>query len=140
MKTYKYILIVSQYWHSYHMFIVEAPCDEELIKKLQLCTIELDRYKGDGVNSYSVAKRLSDPFYDLKDNEIRSRYNVNGNGDIYFILRNTVQELMDQYEYYLDKCAQMSKGYKKKTLLEEISNNHSYSKVKEIVTKYFEMA
>ena len=140
MKTYKYILIVSQYWHSYHIFAVEAPEDGKLIEKMQQCTIELDKYKGGGVNSDHVLRKVSDPFYDYKDNKIRPRYNVNGNGDIYFIMRNTIQELMDKQEYYLDECAQMSKGYKKKALLEDIANNHDYEKVKEIVTKYFKMA
>ena len=139
-KTYKYILIVSQYWHSYYMFAVKAPEDDKIIEKMQQCTIELDKYKGGGVNSDHVLKKISDPFYDYKENKIRSRYNVNGNGDIYFIMMNTIQGLMDQQKYYLDECTQMSKGDKKKTLLEDISNNHSYGKVKEIVTKYFEMA
>lgn len=139
MKTYKYILIVSQYWHSYYMFAVKAPEDDKLIEKMQQCTIELDKYKGGGVNNDHAIK-ASDPFYDYKDNKIRRRYNVNGNGDIYFIMRDTIQELLDQYEYHLYQCIQMSKGYKRKAVIEDISNNHNYEKVKEIVTKYFEMA
>ena len=144
MKTYKYILIVSQYWHSYYMFAVKAPEDDKLIEKMQQCTIELDKYKGGGVNNYHAIK-TSDPFYDYKDNKIRSRYNVNSNGNIYFIMRNTIQELKYQYEYYLGQCVQMSKlykmseGYMKKLVHKKISNNHNCEKVREIVTKYFEM-
>ena len=31
----------------------------------------------------------------------------------------------------------MSKGYKRKAVIEDISNNHNYEKVKDIVTKCF---
>jgi len=138
MEDYNYTLIISQYWHSYHYFIVKFN-KETFIKHMQELTIELDNHKGNGINDKHAITQ-SDPFYEYKDNDIHRRYNVNGNGDIYFLNSKYVDYLQGEIRGYEDTARQGARGYKRKSVIEDISKNHNKNKVYEIIKKHFEIA
>jgi len=135
-NKYKYTLIISQYYHSYHYFIVK--CNEgEFIKQMQDLTIELDKYKGGGIENNHTSQ--SDPFYgDLT--EIRSRYNVNANGDIYFINSCYVNNLQGVIQRSISDTSYGRQGFKKKSVLNDIEKNHNYNEIFKIIEKHFEIA
>ena len=138
MKSdYKYTLIISQYYHSYHYFIVKFN-KETFIKQMQELTIELDKYKGGGNENNHISQ--SDPFYHYGSEEIRSRYNVNANGDIYFINAVYVNYLQQFIQRSIEDTKYSIQGFKKKAILEEISINHDYNEIFVIIEKHFEIA
>jgi len=137
MNEYKYTLIISQYWHSYHYFIVK--CNEKtFVKQMQELTLELDNYKGGGIENNHISQ--SDPFYSCGSGEIRSRYNVNANGDIYFINSCYVNNLQGVIQRSISDTKYSRQGFKKKSVLEDISKNHNYNEIFKIIEKHFEIA
>ena len=132
----KFTLIISQYYHSYHYFIVK--CNEgKFIKQMQYLTIELDKYKGGGIENKHTSQ--SDPFYgDLT--QIRSRYNVNANGDIYFINSCYVNNLQGVIQRSISDTSYGRQGFKKKSVLNDIEKNHNYNEIFKIIEKHFEIA
>lgn len=137
MNEYKYTLIISQYYHSYYYFLVNFN-KETFVKQMQELTVELNKYKSGGKHSVDIEE--SDPFYHYEDNKIRYRYNVNADGDIYFINSRYVNYLQSVIREYQETARLLSRGYKKKEINKDISENHNYNKVFEIVGKYFEIA
>lgn len=135
-NKYKYTLIISQYYHSYHYFLVK--CNEEtLINQMQDLTLELDKYKGNGEQDRHIYN--SDPFYSAKG-DIRQRYNVNGNGDIYFINSTHANYLQEFIQKTISETKYSRKGFKKKVILDNIAKNHNYSEVAKIIEKHFKIA
>ena len=132
---YKYSLIVSQYYHSRHMFIVHIKNDFKL--KAKEFSYDLMTYKRD--EDCQRELYAGDLDY-IKDNEIRRRYNVNESGDIYFIQSPYANYCMGVAMEYQEDSFRESKGYQKKAITNAIADYHNYQKVKEIVEKYFEIA
>lgn len=131
---YNYTLIISQYYHDYHYFIVKTPNKENYIDVLRKFTIQLVDYKSSGEEKDNSK---GDPFYYSKKDEIRERYNVNSYGDIYFINFYTANGAMEKVRGYEQISNRAKKGYKKKYILEAIENNHDYYKIRKIVEEYF---
>jgi hypothetical protein len=132
---FKYSLIVSQYYHSRHMFVVLVK--DDFIEKAKEFAYDLMTYKRDeGCDRELFAGDLD---Y-IKDGEIRRRYNVNDSGDIYFIQSPYVNYCMHQAIEYHDDSIRESRGFQKKVITNAIDEHHNYQKVKEYVEKYFEIA
>ena len=133
---YKYTVIISQYYHSRHAFIVKFDADKfkEQAKKV---VAELEQYKRD--SDYKKDINFGDLTYRETD-EIYSRYNINDYGDIYFLNCPTVNKCSQIVSEYREDSIRESKGYKKKTVINAIEEHHNYSQVRRIIDKYFEVA
>lgn len=138
MSDYRYTLIISQYWHSYHYFIVKFN-ENTFVKQMQELTKELDKHKGGGVND-NHAITQSDPFYEYQDKEIHRRYNVNGNGDIYFLNSISANKCQEIIQNSISETKFSRQGFKKKAITDDINKNHSYGDIAKIIKKHFEIA
>lgn len=137
-NEYRVTLIISQYYHSYHYFIVMIPNNVNFIRTLREFTKELDCYKGS-----TRCLKNSDVFYYEETDEIEHRYNVNSNGDIYFLnfcTSNAAQQYIQKSIHETNETRYFRRGYKKKSVLEDIRKHHDYDKVREIVEKHFVIA
>lgn len=132
---YKYSLIVSQYYHSRHIFLVKI--DENFIESARNFVSELEKYKRGSEDLREIY--LGDLDEKYCGDELRSRYNINDAGDIYFINGNYANHLMYEGYHYYECTRRESVGYKRKTVTEDIAKHHNYSKVEEIVEKYFKI-
>ena len=132
----KYTLIVSQYRHSRHCFIVKHDSKTFLENAKDFVT-ELEGYKRDEDRNGEV--NLGDLIYHTQD-VIHPRYNVNDQGDIYFINGMYVNGLMHEAIAYHEVSRRESVGYKKKTSEESIVKHHNLWRVKEILQNHFEIA
>lgn len=135
MDEFNYTLIVSQYRYSRHSFLVRHNADT-FIESAKKFTEELEKYK----RSDDCTKDIDYGDLAYKPTEkISSRYNVNDWGDIYFIsakfANKLIYDAIDYYECSRRECA----GYKKKIVIEDVAEHHSYDKVKEILIKHFEI-
>jgi hypothetical protein len=134
--SYKHTLIISQFYYSRHFFIVKH--DENFIENAREFALELVAHK----RSFETDRELYigdlDPKY--SKGEIRQRYNVNDQGDIYFLQSDYANFLMGESWSYKEDTRRESRGFQKKEVVERISKHHSYKNVKEIVEKYFEIA
>lgn len=138
--SFKYSLIVSQYYHSRYYFIVN--CTDDFVEKAKTFATELMAYKRDEAeNKYRnpIKENLGDLIY-FKDPEIKARYNINDAGDIYFIQGNSINHLFGEMEYYKKYSVMESKGYIKKAIVQAIENHHDVSIISEIVKKHFVLA
>ena len=139
----KYCLIISQYYHSRHHFIVNVANigNDEFLSKARSLTRLLEEYKRD-------ADRRDKPAYfgDLEekychnvDGTVRPNINVNDAGDIYFRLRKYATRCMyEAMEYYATSIRE-SKSYKKKEVLQAIQNHHDYEHIKSIIESVFDI-
>jgi hypothetical protein len=110
---------------------------EDFIEKARAFTSELISYKA-GDNEWDRKEYLGDldPEY-CKNNELRGRYNVNHQGDIYFINAAYTNYLLEEAFYYKDYSRREAAGFKSKAVLKDIAEHHNKEKVGEIVRKYF---
>jgi hypothetical protein len=134
---FKYCLIVSQYYHSRHMFIVNIT--DNFIEKARAFAIELMSYKR-GEEAQGRKNYLGDLDPDYCKEELRSRYNINDSGDIYFINSLYANRCMLEAFNYKEDSRRETVGFKRKDVLESISKHHNYDRVCEIVKKHFEIA
>ncbi|MGG5461479.1 hypothetical protein [Clostridium sp. B9] len=139
MSEYKYTLIVSQLYHSYHMFLVKFD-EDNYFGQMRSLTKKLCEYKR-GNDEYYKEKSLEcgDPFY-FKQEEPRFRYNVNDAGDIYFLNFTSINHALDTVKKYFDDERRGSQGYKSKAILEELSMCHNKDKILEIIESIYEIA
>lgn len=140
MSEYKYTLIISQYYHSYNMFLVKFD-ENRYYDQMREFTKKLCEYKRGNCEWYKdKSLEVGDCFYYEKQEEPRFRYNVNDSGDIYFLnFRNASSALYDMKKYFEEE-KRASQGYKRKAVLEEISKYHSENKIFEIVKSIYEIA
>jgi hypothetical protein len=103
---------------------------------MQELTRELDKYKGSGEVNKHISQ--SDPFY-CDSKEVRHRYNVNGNGDIYFINSCSANNLQEFIQKSISDTRYGRQGFKKKAILDDINKNHNYSDISSIIKKHFEV-
>lgn len=140
MEDIKYCLIVSQYRHSYHTFIVKVPSDIATFKSCLLGVVEeLEKYKR---SSEDTRKTHYGDLEYLLDNskEIFHSYNINDAGDIYIRNYNSINDLKDEAVYYESKIHTKNRGRIANYILEDTSKHHDYNKIYEIIKKYFEIA
>ena len=138
MENVKYILIVSQYYYSHHCFVVSAA--EENFREKALTLIEkLEDYKRDNDNKrdYSYGYPRDKAYTDIS-----VRWNVNDQGDIYFMPCSSILGAMEQAAEYHStvKFDHNFKGVPKKQcdkMETEIFLHHSFDKVKNIVGSVF---
>lgn len=137
----KYVLIVSQYYHSY----VQKICmvQDDFVDKARKMIEELEDYKRDHY------EKVVKPFYygDLDEKysenvkrklEQGGRINLNDVGDIYFELSDSVDDLVDEVVEYGRKSEETYKINKRsKRIMEEVSKHHNRSMVADIIKKYF---
>lgn len=135
-KEYKYSLIISQYYYSRHMFIIHHP--ENFLEQARAFTKELVEYKRTHLNRQDYLGDLDPKWTD--GYKIKPRYNVNDEGDIYFIQGDYVNYLAGESRRYKEDSIRESRGFQKKAVTDAISKHHSYDKVKEILEKYFTIA
>ena len=136
----KYCLIVSQYRHSYHTFIVKQIKDISNHKyALMKLVEELEVYKRDTEDTRKI--HFGDLEYLLDDNkEIFYRYNVNDTGDIYIIHHNSIDRIKEEAIHYELQGYKDSRRYISQKVMEDVSQHHYYETIKQIVKKYFEIA
>lgn len=140
MEDIRYCLIVSQYRHSYHTFIVKIPSDIATFKSCLLGVVEeLEKYKRSPEDTREI--HYGDLEY-LLDNskEIFHSYNINDAGDIYIRNYNSINSLKDEAVHYEGKMYFKSRGRIANYILEDVSKHHSYTRIYEIIEKYFEIA
>lgn len=136
----RYCLIVSQYYHSYHSFIVKVPNNISNFKTalLKLCE-KLEIHKREADDTREI--RYGDLKYLLDDTkELFHTYNVNDEGDIYIRCFPSVNRLKEEAEYFYLKAYKSSRGYQRKNIISEISEHHYYDDIKRIVESIFEIA
>lgn len=133
MSDFKYTLITSQYWHSYHMFVV-AFNEDSFVEQAKNMSRDLIEYKGPSTRDY-----LGDLEYNYETPGIRQRYNINEQGDIYIQNFYKLSDALGWMQRYLGEADNASKGYKRKEVIKDIAEHHSYTKIKEIVERYFEI-
>ncbi len=136
----KYCLIVSQYRHSYHTFIVKQQEDINNHKHSLLALVaELEKYKRDSDDTREI--HYGDLEYLLDDSkEIFYRYNVNDFGDIYIIHHSSINRLKEEAEMYAAKGYKESRRYISQKIIEDVAKHHYYEIIRQIVMKYFEIA
>lgn len=136
MDEFKYTLIVSQYYHSRHSFIVKHD-SETFLEKAKSFVAELEKYKRDEDCKEGV--KLGDLIYH-NQNIMSPRYNVNDHGDIYFINATYVNALVHDAIEYHEVSRRESIGFKGKGVNESIGKHHDFWIVRGILEKHFEIA
>ena len=139
---YKYCLIVSQMYYSYHCLMVKIPDNyKEYLEKFRYLIKELEAYKGGESDKKDLYLGDFEPKY--VGNEIRYRYNLNScHGDLYFINSNKVENLLFDVTGYKKREFELIKSWGKRKINKiepELEKRHEYKKIKEIIEKYFEL-
>lgn len=136
----RYCLIVSQYRHSYHTFIVKQIEDINDYKyALMRLVEELEKYKRDSEDTREI--HFGDLEYLLDSNkELNYSYNINDTGDIYIRHHSSINRLKEEVLKYELEGYKHSRGYISNKVIEDISHHHYYETIKRIVEKYFEIA
>lgn len=136
----RYCLIVSQYRHSYHTFIVKQIEDINSHKSALLATVEeLEKYKRNFDDTREI--HFGDLEYFLDSNkEIYYRYNVNDDGDIYIIHHSSINRLKEEATHYELESYKDSRRYISKKVIEDVSHHHYYETIRKIIEKHFEIA
>lgn len=132
---FKYTLIISQYYHSRHQFIVKFP-EEDFHLKCKNFIEELEKYKRK--SDYRRDINFGDIIY-LNSDHVSIRYNINDDGDIYIINSVSVANLLPIYRQYALESYKQSRKYIRNQVIEDIGEHHNYEKVFDIVDKYFEI-
>lgn len=131
---YKYTLIISQFYYSRHFFIIKH--DENFIENAKKFAIDLIEYKR--CEETDRPPYIGDLEYATE--QIRPRYNINDQGDIYFLQSNYANFCMGESWTYQRDSMRESRGFQSKAVLNRISNHHDLGRVMSIVKKYFEIA
>lgn len=140
MDNIKYVLIVSQYYYSHHCFVVSG--EEENFREKALLLIEkLEDYKRENNKGlpYHYGRGRSEAY-----TNISYRWNVNDEGDIYFIPCGSLTDAMivaEEYSTELNKL-KMCKGVKaarRREIEKAIDNHHLYSRIRDIVYSIFKV-
>lgn len=133
---FKYAVITSQYGYSYHSFICKFDV-KTFMESAKAVARELITYVAD-----DGRKVEDDSLGDLtywKKKTIRSSYNVNAAGDIYFRNANTLERAREIVQEW-DKQAKSKKGtFRRKGMSEAIRKHHNVKKIEALIKKYFEI-
>lgn len=138
----KYVLIVSQYYHSYVQLICKV--EENVIDNARKMIDELEEYKRFKGEKGSYYYGYFDKKYLKGTSEILEnggRINLNDAGDIYFEFSDSIMHLANEMSYYNEKAYTMSRvNRKSKNIEKDISNHHNSQIVTDIIKKYFLVA
>ena len=137
----KYVLIVSQYYHSYVQKICTV--QDDFVKEARKMIEELEDYKRD-----TEEKKTRPVYYgDLNEKygehiervlEEGGRFNLNDAGDIYFELSDSVDYLVDEVVEYAKKSEECYKiNRRSKRIMEDVSKHHAKSVITDIIKKHF---
>ncbi len=139
MKNVKYILIVSQYYYSHHCFVVSAK--EENYREKALSLIErLEDYKRDTEDkrSYHYGEDR-----DIAYTNIHYRWNVNDDGDIYFLPCGSMTEALHRAEEYNNEIHRAKYNREKTSVRSHIDSqvcrHHSEMTVARLVAECFKV-
>ena len=128
------LLIVSQFLHSRHYFFLKY--DEATFCLTARAFIEdLEAYKRSEVWADKAIH-----YGDLSEKHFVkgvSRYNVNDAGDIYFLIKDSISEHMEEVREYQKKSAKEYRYFRSENIKERVKNHHQYHRVKKIVEKHF---
>lgn len=137
----KYVLIVSQYYHSY----VQKICmvQDDFVVEARKMIEELEDYKRD-----AEEKKTRPVYYgDLDEKygehiervlEEGGRFNLNDSGDIYFELSDSMDYLIDEIVEYTKKSEESYKiNRRSKRIMEDVSKHHAKSVIADIIKKHF---
>jgi len=133
----RFCLIVSQYFHSRHLFIVNI--DENFLENARLFATELIAYKRSDERE-NRGLYLGDLSPEYCGVNLRPRYNINDAGDIYFINYVLATRCMNEAFDYRESSRRQASGFQKKSISESIAAHHKYGVVEKIVKKYFKVA
>lgn len=127
---YKYSLIVSQCYHQHHQFIVKMT--PNFLEKARNLVADLKKYKG---SQYHWLGDVGNT------NKLIRRYNYNGSeGDIYIINSDSILKLLEEVKEY---CGYEERGIAyfedSVEVAEHLEKHHDFNKVKDIVSKYFQI-
>lgn len=127
---YKYNLIVSQCYHQHHQFIVKMT--PNFLEKARNLVADLKKYKG---SQYHWLGDVGNT------NKLIRRYNYNGSeGDIYIINSDSILKLLEEVKEY---CGYEERGIAyfedSVEVAEHLEKHHDFNKVKDIVSKYFQI-
>lgn len=138
----KYVLIISQYYHSHIQVIYEVKGD--IIDKARKMIEELETYK-------RSEPEEPKPFYygDMEDKyaertakvlENGGRINLNDAGDIYFEFSDSIMSLVNEVHYYIEQSRLMEKANRgrRKQINKDIATHHDEQVVMSIIKKYFQ--
>jgi hypothetical protein len=76
----------------------------------------------------------------FKDETIRSRYNINDQGDIYFVQGGSIQSLIADVLNYHETSVNQKRGRIKKGVLNDVAEYHPLSEITKIIEKHFDVA
>lgn len=118
------------------MFIVHE--ESNFVGKARNLSRELIVHRGGKVNEReNYLGDFAEKYY-VPD---KPRYNVNSfSGDIYFIRSESVTQLMRVASNYKLDSYKESRGYQRKSDVNDISKYHDYEDIKSIVSKHFKIA
>lgn len=127
---YKYSLIVSQCYHQHHQFIVKMT--PNFLEKARNLVADLKKYKG---SQYHWLGDVGNT------NKLIRRYNYNSSeGDIYIINSDSILKLLEEVKEY---CGYEERGIAyfedSVEVAEQLEKHHDFNKVKDIVSKYFQI-
>lgn len=131
---FKYAVITSQYGYSWLSYICTMDL-KSYIENAKKVTRDLIAHRSDD-------KRDAEYLGGLKGAEkqaIKGRYNVNSNGDIYFINANTLEEARDIVAEMNARCNSTKASFNRKGMTESIRKFHKYEDITAIIAKHFEI-
>lgn len=131
----KYILIVSQYYHSRHFFVISTDFeDADYYRAARDLIVDLEAHKRDR----SVVRP---PQYGDMDQEYfrgkTRRYNINDSGDIYFIPCYSMEQVLNISKEFWEHSKRDSRGYIKNVIQKQIGDHHFYSDIRKLVAEHF---
>lgn len=133
---FEYTVITSQYGYSYHSFICKFDV-KTFMESAKAVARKLIAYVADDGRKIED-DNLGDLTY-WKKKTIRSSYNVNAAGDIYFRNCDTLERANEIVQEW-DIQAKSKKGvFRRKCMSEAIRKHHNVKKIKAIIEKHFEI-
>lgn len=130
------LLIISQYYHSRHYFIVAR--EENAVKLYEDCRSLIEKfedYKRTGPTRPYQYGDISGQYF----NGLKHQRNVNDSGDIYFIPCGSIARALYEMRDYQNQSRREAQGYKKRADITAISEHHNENKLREIVSKHFQI-
>ena len=134
----KYVLVVSQYYHSY----VQAVCEVEnnIVYNARKMIEELELYKRQGEECPFHYGDLDDIYAERTSKVLKNggRININDEGDIYLEFSDSIMRLTNEIKYYIDKSNMAKRANCRKRGIEnDIADHHDSQVVLGIIAKYF---
>lgn len=135
IPQHKPCLIVSQYLYSRYCYFV-AYDPETFLAQARACVEKLERYKRNEDDFRPIHYGdLDSKWYDPN----REQHNVNDIGDIYFVIGDSVGELLVDAQEYYKKAERESRWDWKKDAGQKIAEHHDPSTVYGIIRSHFKL-